>query len=89
MKKYTPEFKSSIVTLYNQGRSANSLANEYHLAVQTVTGWVKKAEVIGTDDQGQPVTRAQFNTLQKENNRLKEENEILKLAAVLLGEHHK
>ncbi|MCO4590684.1 transposase [Streptococcus infantarius subsp. infantarius] len=42
MKKYTPEFKSSIVTLYNQGRSANSLANEYHLAVQTVTGWVKK-----------------------------------------------
>ncbi|WP_415617573.1 transposase, partial [Leuconostoc rapi] len=52
MKKYTPEFKSSIVTLYNQGRSANSLANEYHLAIQTVTGWVKKAEVIGTDDQG-------------------------------------
>ncbi|MGY3743495.1 transposase [Leuconostoc inhae] len=89
MKKYTPEFKSSIVTLYNQGRSANSLANEYHLAVQTVTGWVKKAEVIGTDDQGQPVTRVQFNALQKENNRLKEENEILKLAAVLLGEHHK
>ncbi|WP_373306175.1 transposase, partial [Leuconostoc rapi] len=54
MKKYTPEFKSSIVTLYNQGRSANSLANDYHLAIQTVTGWVKKAEVIGTDDQGQP-----------------------------------
>ncbi|CAM3191815.1 transposase [Leuconostoc rapi] len=89
MKKYTPEFKSSIVTLYNQGRSANSLANEYHLAVQTVTGWVKKAEVIGIDDQGQPVTRAQFNALQKENNRLKEENDILKVAAVLLGEHRK
>jgi len=89
MKKYTPEFISSIVTLYNQGRSANSLANEYHLAVQTVTGWVKKAEVIGIDDQGQPVTRAQFNALQKENNRLKEENDILKVAAVLLGEHRK
>lgn len=85
MKKYTPEFKSSIVTLYNQDRSANSLANEYHLAVQTVTGWVKKAEVIGTDDQGQPVTRAQFNTLQKENNRLTDENETLKVTAVLLG----
>ena len=68
---------------------ANSLANEYHLAVQTVTGWVKKAEVIGTDDQGQPVTRAQFNALQKENNRLKEENDILKVAVVLLGEHRK
>lgn len=69
------------MTLYNQNRSANSLANEYHLAVQTVTGWVKKAEVIGTDDQGQPVTRAQFNALQKENNRLKEENDILSRVA--------
>ena len=73
-KRYSTEFKSSIVTLYNEGRSANSLANEYHLAVQTVTGWVKKA---------------QFNAMQKEVARLKEENEILKIAAVLLGEHRK
>ncbi|OQJ75112.1 hypothetical protein BMS83_08790 [Leuconostoc pseudomesenteroides] len=34
-KRYSTEFKSSIVTLYNEGRSANSLANEYHLAAQT------------------------------------------------------
>ncbi|ORI59568.1 transposase [Leuconostoc mesenteroides subsp. cremoris] len=40
-KRYSTEFKSSIVALYNEGRSANSLANEYHLAVQTVTGWVE------------------------------------------------
>ncbi|MDI6554126.1 MULTISPECIES: transposase [Leuconostoc] len=45
-KRYSTEFKSSIVTLYNEGRSANSLANEYHLAVQTVTGWVKEAQII-------------------------------------------
>ena len=48
-KRYSTEFKASIVTLYNEGRSANPLANEYHLAVQTVTGWVKKAQIIGTD----------------------------------------
>ncbi|OQJ80894.1 transposase [Leuconostoc pseudomesenteroides] len=65
-KRYSTEFKSSIVTLYNEGRSANSLANEYHLAVQTVTGWVKKAQIIGTDVTGKPVTRAQFNAMQKE-----------------------
>lgn len=28
-KRYSTEFKSSIVALYNEGRSANSLANEY------------------------------------------------------------
>ncbi|CCJ65812.1 MULTISPECIES: transposase [Lactobacillales] len=88
-KRYSTEFKSSIVALYNEGRSANSLANEYHLAVQTVTGWVKKAQIIGTDVTGKPVTRAQFNAMQKEVARLKEENEILKIAAVLLGEHRK
>ena len=44
-KRYSTEFKSSIVTLYNEGRSANSLANEYLLVVQTFTGWVKKAQI--------------------------------------------
>ena len=29
-KRYSTEFKSSIVTLYNEGRSVNSLANEYY-----------------------------------------------------------
>ncbi|MFL2114963.1 transposase [Leuconostoc carnosum] len=75
-KRYSTEFKSSIVDLYNEGRSANSLANEYDLAVQTVTGWVKKAQIVGMDVKGQPVTRAEFNAMQKEVSRLKEENEI-------------
>ncbi|WP_273750608.1 hypothetical protein, partial [Leuconostoc mesenteroides] len=66
-----------------------SLANEYHLAVQTVTGWVKKSQIVGTDMNGNQVTRAEFNAMQKEVARLKEENEILKIAAVLLGEHRK
>ncbi len=38
---------------------------------------------------GNQVTRAEFNAMQKEVARLKEENEILKIAAVLLGEHRK
>ncbi|ORI76222.1 transposase, partial [Leuconostoc mesenteroides subsp. mesenteroides] len=63
-KRYATEFKSSIVALYNEGRSANSLANEYHLAVQTVTGWVKKAQIVGTDMNGNQVTRAEFNAMQ-------------------------
>ncbi|WP_257974813.1 MULTISPECIES: hypothetical protein [Leuconostoc] len=48
-KRYSTKFKSPIVALYNEGRSANSLDNEYHLAVQTVTGWVKKkAHIVGS-----------------------------------------
>ena len=48
-KRYSTEFKPSIAALYNEGRSANSLTNEYHLAVQTVTGWVKNLKSIPTD----------------------------------------
>lgn len=47
-KRYSTQFKSSIVALYNEGRSVNSPANEYHLAVQTVTGWVKNLKSIPT-----------------------------------------
>ncbi|MCT4376955.1 transposase, partial [Leuconostoc suionicum] len=40
--------------------------------MQTVTSWVKKAQIIGTDVNGQPVSRAEFNAMQKEVARLKE-----------------
>ena len=53
-----------------------------HLAMQTVTSWVKKAQIIGTDVNGQPVSRAEFNAMQKEVARLKEENKILKRVAI-------
>ncbi|MGX6996427.1 transposase [Periweissella fabalis] len=56
-KKYTTEFKASIVALYNEGRSANSLANEYHLAVQTVTGWVKKRKLSALTPMDNPLRR--------------------------------
>ena len=62
-KRYSTEFKSSIVTLYNEGRSANSLANEYHLAVQTRHGLGEKHQIIETDVAGKLVTRAQFNAI--------------------------
>ena len=35
--KYSNEFKESIVSLSQTGRSANSLAKEYNVSVSTVT----------------------------------------------------
>lgn len=62
-KRYSTEFKSSIVALYNEERSANSLANEYHLAVQIRYGLGEKNQIIETDVIGKLVTRAQFNAI--------------------------
>lgn len=75
-KRYSTEFKSSIVALYNEGRSANSLDNEYHLAVQTVTGWVKKAQIIGTDVTGKPVTVPNLTQCRKKSKDLKKKTKF-------------
>ncbi len=51
-----------------------------------IHNWVKGAKSVELED-GTEVTSKEFKQLQKENQRLKEELEILKAAAVLLGKH--
>lgn len=51
-ERYSIEFKSLIVTLHNEGRSVDSLANEYQFSQQTGIHWVKKSQIIGTDVNG-------------------------------------
>ncbi|WP_147161033.1 transposase, partial [Weissella thailandensis] len=66
--KYPNEFKESIVSLSQTGRSANSLAKEYNVSVSTVTKWIKQADPNNTK-----VLSSKERALIKENKRLKEE----------------
>ena len=66
--KYSNEFKESIVSLSQTGRSANSLAKEYNVSVSTVTKWIKQADPNNTK-----VLSSNECALIKENKRLKEE----------------
>ncbi|POH12841.1 hypothetical protein BGL39_00005, partial [Fructilactobacillus sanfranciscensis] len=59
-KRYSLEFKQSLVALYNDEK------------------------LVSVDD-GKPITRKDFLKLKKEYEDLKEENEILKAAAMILG----
>ena len=59
-KRYSLEFKQSLVALYNDEK------------------------LVSVDD-GEPITRKDFLKLKKEYEDLKEENEILKAAAMILG----
>ncbi|KGH88075.1 transposase, partial [Oenococcus oeni IOEB_C28] len=52
----------------------------------TISHWIKRAKLVELPDGGVTSVEA-FKQLQKENQQLKEENEILKAAAVLLGRH--
>ena len=77
--QYTEEFKSTIVELYNAGKSLAELSSEYALSKSTITGWIKKNKPI-TVDKNTTITAADYQAILKKNRQLEEENEILKKA---------
>lgn len=80
--RYSQEFKESMVSLNQTGRSANSLSKEYNVSVSTISKWIRQA-----DPNDRNVLSLRERELVKENKRLKEEIDILKRAAVLLAKN--
>ena len=80
--KYSQEFRESLVSLNQTGRSANSLAKEYNVSVSTVSKWINQA-----DPMNRQVLSLRERELIKEVKRLKEEVDILKRAAVILAKN--
>lgn len=78
-KKYTEEFKNTIVELYNSGKSLANLSSEYAVSKSTITGWVKKNKPV-TMDKNTTITAAEYQAMIKKNKQLEEEIEILKKA---------
>lgn len=80
--RYSQEFKESMVSLNQTGRSSNSLSKEYNVSVSTISKWIRQA-----DPNDRNVLSTRERELAKENKRLKEEIAILKRAAVLLAKN--
>jgi transposase len=78
-KHYTNEFKSTIVELYNNGKSLSELSSEYALSKSTISDWIKKNKPIAVD-KNTTITAADYQSILKRNKQLEEENEILKKA---------
>ncbi|NKC66650.1 transposase [Vagococcus fluvialis] len=78
-KRYSEEFKQSMILLKHSGRSATSLSKEYNVGVSTIGKWIQQDDPSNTN-----VLSIKERELIKENKRLKEENDILKRATVLL-----
>ena len=84
-KSYTPEFKQQIVDLYNSGQySYPQLEREYGVSRSVLSNWVKQLSPIKTAE-GETVTLKEYKALQKEIQRLKIENEILKKATAIFA----
>lgn len=65
-------------------RLMSSISKEYGVTVSSISKWINDEKLVSVDD-GKPITRKDFLKLKKEYEDLKEENEILKAAAMILG----
>jgi transposase len=85
-RSFTPEFKAEIVELCQRGdRSIGQVARDFDLTETAVREWVRQAERdAGTGTRGDggltSAERQELSALRRENQRLRQDVEILKRA---------
>ena len=86
-KKYTEEFKRQLVMLFNNGKSATNIVNEYGVARSTLHKWTTNYNNTKSFKANDNRTNEEIELIKvkKENKYLKMENDILKQAVLILG----
>ena len=76
-----------MVELYENGKSRVAIVEEYSLTASSLDRWIKQAQATGSFSEkgNRSVEENKIIALQKENQRLKMENDILKQAALIIG----
>ncbi|MHC6178773.1 transposase [Clostridium sp. JNZ X4-2] len=76
-KRYTDEYKNTIVELFNRGKTYSELNSEYGIPKTTMRQWVLKDK---NKKNGTEAKEENIKEVLKKNAILQEENEILKKA---------
>lgn len=89
-KQYTADFKSKAVELMAAGRPVSELAKELCISANLLYSWRRTSQGvrIGSEGQraiGEEAAADDTRALRRELTLLRQENEILKKAAVILG----
>jgi transposase len=82
-KPYPEEFKKKLVALVREGRTPEALARQFEPSAQAIRNWIAQADRDeGKRADGLTTTeREELHRLRRDNERLREEREILKKAA--------
>ena len=72
---YDEDFKKSIVTLFQNGKSQSQLSKEYGVSPSAINKWVRLYSTVKTED-GEILTAKQVKAMQKRLLQLEEENPI-------------
>lgn len=81
-KRYSPDFKLELVKQYRLGTAVSKLSSEYGISEVTIYKWIKLYTPV---DDVTDITKAEVLTVQKENERLKQEVDILKKAITIFA----
>lgn len=92
-KRYSDDFKTMIIEIYNSGKPVLEICSEYGISNPTLYNWLKnppsnkpRKPIIKVDNDPKAGNKdKEFLRLQKENERIKEENEILKKAIAMFA----
>ena len=84
--KYTEEYKKTIVSLYQNGKTYSQIQKEYGVSSSALSNWVRKYSQVRVDDDT-VLSAQQIKALQKRNAELEEENLILKKAIAIFTPH--
>lgn len=87
-RTFTDEFKQQMVQLYNNGKPRKDIIREYELTPSALDKWIKQSQTTGSFKEKDNLTPEQIELakLRKENKQLLMENDILKQAALILGQ---
>jgi transposase len=87
-RTFTPEFKAQMVKLYENGKPRKDIISEYDLTPSALDKWVKQSQTSGSfkEKDNRTSEENELILLRKENKRLLMENDILKQAALILGQ---
>lgn len=83
-KRYTEEFRNTIVELHKSGKNLSELSSEYGIPKSTMSTWIREYSPVAEDSE-ESITLKEFKELKKEMARIKEENEILKKAMAIFA----
>ena len=84
--KYSEDFKKTIVSLYQSGKTYSEIQKEYGVSSSALSKWIHKYSQVQVDDDT-VLTAQQIKALQRRNAQLEEENLILKKAIAIFTPH--
>ncbi|MEE4515401.1 transposase [Staphylococcus aureus] len=87
-RSFSSEFKLQMVRLYENGKPRNEIIREYDLTPSALGKWIKQHQNTGTFNHHDNLSdeEKELFKLRKEVQHLKMENDILKQAALIMGQ---